>query len=222
MTRVLIADTETTGLGPDARIVEYAHVEVALQDGRLVERSRFETLINPGMPIPADASKVHQIFDNMVVDAPALSEVLPAALKMVKNEHFILIGHNFPSYDMKYLDGLIPKSADVGCTLKAARVFINSPKHSLDFLREHLKLEQMGQPHSALADCLDTLQVANHMLTLTSWDILSSCMLQRPDTITFGKHKGKKLEDLDDGYVRWLLEDCDSLSWDLRRALVEM
>jgi exodeoxyribonuclease X len=106
--------------------------------------------------------------------------------------------------------------------LKAARVFIPAPKHSLDFLREHLKLESTGQAHSALADCLDTLQVINHMLKDHAWDVVESAMLQQPTTISFGKHKGKKLEDLPGSYVRWLLEDCDSVGWDLRRALKEV
>ena len=222
MTRIYIADSESTGLGPDARVCEYAHVEVKLEGNRLVEVGRFETLINPGVPIPAEASKVHKITDSMVKGAPYLRDVLPAALGLAKNEYAEVYGHNFTGYDMGMLDGVYPKSIEVGCSLKAARTFIDTPKRSLDFLREHLKLENTGQAHSALADCLDTIQIINHMLKDRPWDVVQSCMLQRPTEISFGKHKGKKLEDLPDDYVDWLLNKCDNLSWDMRRALKEL
>jgi DNA polymerase-3 subunit epsilon len=222
MTRILIADTETTGLDNDARVCEYAHLECELVSNRLVERSRFETLVQPGRNIPKEASKVHGITDAMVKDAPTIRDILPAALNVKKGEHIQVFGHNFPGYDMKLLDGVYPKGIDIGCSLKAARVFIESPKHSLDFLREHLKLEKTGQAHSALADCLDTLQIINVMLADREWEILESCMLQKPTTISFGKHKGSKLEDLPDDYVHWLLNKCDNVGWDLRRALEEL
>jgi DNA polymerase-3 subunit epsilon len=222
MTKIFIADTESTGLGPEARVCEYAHILCKLEANRLVEVERFESLVNPGIPIPEGATKVHGITDAMVKMAPSLRDILPAAFKLAKNEHALVVGHNFTGYDMALLDGVYPKSLEVGCTLKAARVFIDSPKHSLDFLREHLKLEKTGQAHSALADCLDTLQIINHMLAGRSWEILESCMTQRPEKIGFGKHKGTKLEDLPEDYVDWLLNKCDSLSWDMRRALKEI
>lgn len=221
MTKIFIADTETTGLGPTARVCEYAHVLCKLEDSRIVEVKRFESLINPGIPIPKAASDVHGITDEMVATAPTLRDVLPKSLDLKKNEHALVIGHNFPGYDMQFLDGLYPKSLDIGCTLKAARTFIDAPKHSLDFLREHLKLQNMGQAHSALADCLDTLQIVNHMLLSHPWDVLESCMTQRPTTISFGKHKGTKLQELPESYVRYILGNFD-LSWDLRRALEEL
>lgn len=222
MPKIFIADTETTGLGPDAHVVEYSHIRCELRENRLIEVERFESLVNPGIPIPKEATNVHGINDKMVKDAPTLRQVLPVSLMLMKNEHALVIGHNFTGYDMALLDGVYPKSIDVGCTLKAARTFITAPKHSLDFLREHLSLEKMGQAHSALADCLDTLQIVNHMLKDHAWDVLESAMTARPTTISFGKHKGKKLEELPDDYVHWLLNKADNLSWELRRALEEM
>jgi len=222
MTKIYIADSETTGLGPTARVCEYAHVLCKLDNNRLVEVSRFESLVNPGIPIPAEASKVHGITDGMVSGAPTLQQILPRSLGLAKNEYALVIGHNFTGFDMALLDGVYPQGLEVGCTLKAARVFIDSPKHGLDFLREHLNLESTGRAHSALADCLDTLQLVNVMLRDRAWDILESCMVARPDKISFGKHKGARLEDLPEDYVDWLLNKCETLSWDMRRALKEL
>src|SRR5438128_9725440 len=123
MTRIFIADTETTGLKPTDAVVEYAHIECRLEDNRLVEIARFESLIQPGIPIPREARDVHGISDEMVKDAPTLRDVLPVSLGLLKNESAEVYGHNFPGYDMKYLDGVMPKSVDVGCSLKAARIF---------------------------------------------------------------------------------------------------
>jgi DNA polymerase-3 subunit epsilon len=67
----LFLDTETTGLDRSDRLVEIGVVDDA---GAVV----FQSLINPGMPIPPAASKVHGITDEMVRDAPRLDAVTPA------------------------------------------------------------------------------------------------------------------------------------------------
>jgi DNA polymerase III epsilon subunit-like protein len=67
--QVCVLDTETTGVGQDARIVEISVLGV---DGQVL----LDTLVNPGVPIPAEASAVHGITDAMVADAPPFSEVL--------------------------------------------------------------------------------------------------------------------------------------------------
>ena len=65
--RYCVIDVETTGFRPWAdRIVEVACV---LLDGCRVA-GRWSTLVNPGMPIPAEATAVHGITDGMVAAAP--------------------------------------------------------------------------------------------------------------------------------------------------------
>jgi DNA polymerase III epsilon subunit-like protein len=60
-----ILDTETTGLEYNSRIVEIA---VTTADGEVL----LDTLVNPGEPIPADATAIHKITDEMVANAPSL------------------------------------------------------------------------------------------------------------------------------------------------------
>ncbi|MET9896440.1 hypothetical protein ABZZ47_40975 [Streptomyces sp. NPDC006465] len=55
----VVLDLETTGLGRDARIVDLG-VERVSDDVLL------DTLLNPGEPIPADASDVHGVTDDQV------------------------------------------------------------------------------------------------------------------------------------------------------------
>jgi hypothetical protein len=66
---VVILDTETTGLHAEARIVELA---VISSRGEVL----LDTLLNPGEPIPGDASDIHGITDSDVAGAPAFSDVL--------------------------------------------------------------------------------------------------------------------------------------------------
>ena len=56
-------DTETTGLGPDAEVVEIALVAA---DGLVL----LDTLVRPVGPIPAAASRIHGISDADVAGAP--------------------------------------------------------------------------------------------------------------------------------------------------------
>lgn len=65
----VVLDTETTGLEDDARIVDIAVVTVA---GEVL----LDTLVNPGEPIPPEATGIHGITDDQVADAPRFTGIL--------------------------------------------------------------------------------------------------------------------------------------------------
>lgn len=67
-------DTETTGRHADAdRIVEIGCI--LWKDGKVLERLNW--LIDPGIPIPADAQAVHGISDEDVKGKPSFAKILP-------------------------------------------------------------------------------------------------------------------------------------------------
>ena len=66
----LFFDTETTGFRSNAEIVEIGVVDA---EGQTV----LESLVRPTRRIPADATAVHGITDEMVVDAPKWPEIWP-------------------------------------------------------------------------------------------------------------------------------------------------
>ncbi|KAB7833563.1 3'-5' exonuclease [Streptomyces mobaraensis] len=66
---VVVLDTETTGLHSGARIVEIA---VLSSGGEVL----LDTLLDPGEPIPRDASAIHGITDADVAGAPRFTDVL--------------------------------------------------------------------------------------------------------------------------------------------------
>ena len=61
--QIVIVDFETTGVGPNARPVEVAWIQV---DHDLNETARAGSLVNPGIPIEPEASAVNGITDDMV------------------------------------------------------------------------------------------------------------------------------------------------------------
>ena len=67
--RPLYYDTETTGIQPQNERI----IEIAVYDP--VQNRTFESLINPGKPIPKEATAVHNITDQMVANAPSFAQV---------------------------------------------------------------------------------------------------------------------------------------------------
>jgi DNA polymerase III subunit epsilon len=78
---IALIDVETTGR--DASVDRVVEIGIAIaRGGEIVDRKNW--LINPGIPIPAEAQAVHHISDDDVKDAPRFPEVardIIAALK---------------------------------------------------------------------------------------------------------------------------------------------
>ena len=94
---ILVFDTETTGVDParDA-IVELAAVEFhAGRPGR-----SFTLRINPGMPIPAEASAVHGIRDEHVAGEPFFDEVADRIAARLGADGVVLAGYNAVHFDV--------------------------------------------------------------------------------------------------------------------------
>src|SRR5580658_9570325 len=111
--RYAVVDVETTGFSPAAdRVVEVACV---LVDGsRVVDR--WATLVNPGMPIPARATAIHGITDEMVAGAPSL---LSALAELRRRCWGRLLAAHHAQFDLSFL-----RSPGIGtalCTMRLAR-----------------------------------------------------------------------------------------------------
>ena len=96
---VATIDTETTGLGPDARIVQIAIIHSDLGKGN--SQVVMNQLINPGMPIPAASSAIHGIKDDQVKDSPSFGEVLPKIRSLLEGR--IIAAYNLP-FDLDQLN----------------------------------------------------------------------------------------------------------------------
>lgn len=74
-------DLETTGVSSDARIVELG-LEIHVPGQPTKE---YQTLINPGIPIPPGATAVHGITDDDVKDAPRFEQIADSLLKGLRD-----------------------------------------------------------------------------------------------------------------------------------------
>lgn len=95
-------DFETTGLDPDNdKVVEICAVH--FKNGKIVEK--YNTLVNPGVNIPVDASIIHNITDDMVVDAPNELEAFQNLCNFLGdavNGNGYICAHN-SSFDIAFL-----------------------------------------------------------------------------------------------------------------------
>jgi DNA polymerase-3 subunit epsilon len=93
----VVVDLETTGGSPaSCEITEIGAVKVRGGE-RLGE---FQTLVNPGVPIPPFISVLTGISDSMVAGAPRLGAALPAFLEFAGDA--VLVAHNAP-FDIGFL-----------------------------------------------------------------------------------------------------------------------
>jgi DNA polymerase-3 subunit epsilon len=81
--RVIYLDTETTGFGPRAEIVDIAVVSAA---GEVV----LESLVQPTRRIPADATAIHGITNADVKDAPAWCDLYDDLLRVLADRRIIV------------------------------------------------------------------------------------------------------------------------------------
>ncbi len=90
-------DTETTGLMPAReRVVELSGVRFTLAD----ELKHFESLVDPGIPIPPGSSRVHGIKDEDVAGQPTIDAVLPGFMELCTGA--VLFAHN-AEFDVNFL-----------------------------------------------------------------------------------------------------------------------
>jgi len=145
-------DVETTGLLPGVdRIVELA--AVAFQ-GEAVLAS-YQQLVDPGMPMPREASQVNGIQDDMLRGCPSVQEALPEFLRVMSQG--TPIAHNAP-FDVAFVAREIERT---GCRFPsglvldtrrlARRAFPGRFAYGLQALAGDLRLPTCGA-HRALAD----------------------------------------------------------------------
>ncbi|MDC1020843.1 3'-5' exonuclease, partial [bacterium] len=87
--KTIIIDTETTGLDSDAEIVEIAVIDA--EDGKVL----LDTLIKPSATIPLQATKIHNITNEDVRDAPSWAEIHNQFLDVIKDKDIIIYNSEF-------------------------------------------------------------------------------------------------------------------------------
>ena len=142
-----VIDLETTGFGALHRIVEVAVIRLD-PDGRL--KDEWDSLLNPGMPIPRGAAQSkHRIQDRMVQSAPTF-EALASALAQ-RLHGYVLVAHNLP-FDQEFLERSFSSVQGIGIHLGSGLNTMKSNK-SLASLCQRLGVYlSPEEAHCALVD----------------------------------------------------------------------
>jgi exodeoxyribonuclease X len=212
-----VLDLETTGFAEDpyAAICEvgFIDVDVAAAPYPIIDGSAWQSLINPGVPIPPLTMAVHHITDEDVVDAPKIAHA-QLALAAGMNEADVYCAHN-----AKFEQTFYRRPAPWVCTYRCAlRAWPDAPAHSNSVLRYWLGLEldreRAMPPHRALPDAYVTAHILRKLLLLRPLARLVE-ISKEPGFLpkfTFGKHFGKtfkEVRDVDRSYLVWIVEKSD-------------
>ena len=155
----VVFDTETTGLTDGDRIVQIAGLR--LVRGRLTGE-RFDTLVDPGRPVPPASTAIHGITDRMLRGAPDLAAALAAFRHFCEGS--VLIAHNAP-FDMGFLrraeteTGIRFDNRVLDTVLLSAMVWGQSADHTLDGLASRLGIQIPPENrHRAMGDAIATAE----------------------------------------------------------------
>ncbi|MBN1465476.1 3'-5' exonuclease [candidate division KSB1 bacterium] len=221
-------DLETTGLDLQMdRIVQFAFLRINLDRSQ----DEWKEMINPGIPIPPEAARVHHITDEMVADKPFLKDFAPLIRDFLADCD--LSGFNIIRFDIPFLQAEMKRNGyplDLkGMKIVDAQVIYhkNEPRDLTAAYRFYCGGDHV-EAHDAMGDVRVTLQILDaqlkkYKLSKTLAGLHAYCM-PRPDhrfvtsdkkfawkndqaVLTFGKHKGKSLPYLvehERDYLIWM------------------
>lgn len=152
MPRVYVAvDLETTGLDPERDAI----IEVGAVKFRGEEvLGKFESLVDPGRPIPFKIQQLTGISNDDVRNAPPLFEVLPGLSRFVGNQP--IVGHNV-RFDLSFLRqrGRFQTHAGIDTFELAGILLPHAARYSLGVLAKTLGIT-LPATHRALDDARAT------------------------------------------------------------------
>lgn len=147
----VVLDLETTGLcaGRDL-IIEFAAVKV--KNGEIVDT--FQSLCDPGFPIPPTIEAITGITTEMVRNSPNPRSVLPDFLDFVGDGY--IVGHNV-LFDVRFISASadIFKNTYIDTMAIFRKLHPALPHHRLCDMVEYYG-KRNDSAHRALSDCLAT------------------------------------------------------------------
>lgn len=223
-------DFETTGVNTNTdRIVQYCFIKLTPdRDGHSLVHEVRKGLVNPGMPIPKEATEVHHITDEMVKDARTFSKMAPHILPWLSGSTLVHFnGRNFDIpllatefervgmpdhglYDMPMIDVMI--------------LYRQYRSHSLSAAFKDVCGKDIGEDaHDAQVDVEATIDVMRGLSTLMGMSFDEMALKSIPEgyvdfagklkldddgcvIYTIGKAKGVRVLD-DPGFGKWMLKE---------------
>lgn len=221
-------DIESTGTDyVKDRIVEISVLRINTDQSRQLYTKR----VNPGIPIPTEASAVHGIYDEDVVTCPPFAEIAGALFELL--EPCDLGGFNSNRFDVpllleEFIRAGYSYSIDNRALVDVHRIYTHFEKRSLEAAYQFYCNKTLENAHSAEADTVATYEVLLaqlgkynelqndvtflHNLSNDERFVDSGRRFIYQDgkpAFNFGKYKGKFVEDVlrtDPGYYNWMMD----------------
>lgn len=221
-------DLETTGIDiTKDRIVEISILKV-YPNGNKESKT---WLVNPTIPIPKAASDVHGITDERVANEPTFKELAKKIHNMIKDSD--LAGYNSDRFDIPLLAEEMLRAEvdfDLGnrVSVDVQTIFHKMEQRTLSAAYKFYCGKDLIDAHTASADTNATYEILkaqldrydsleNNIKKLSEFTYRKQIAdfagfigynAKGEEIFTFGKHKGKRVEDIFDeepGYFGWLL-----------------
>ncbi|MEO6830911.1 MAG: 3'-5' exonuclease [Chitinophagaceae bacterium] len=232
---IVFFDLETTGTSPATdRIVEIALVKLS-PDGK---RESWVKRINPGRPIPAEATAVHGISDADVKDASEFKQVAKDLQVWLRGCDFG--GYNCARFDLpllveEFMRAGVNVDFSASKVIDAQKIFFMMEQRTLTAAYKFFCNKAIENAHSAEADTLATIEVLEAQLDRyenlgTDVDALHELLSDAEPAFDYartmivknghpvfniGKYKGQKVEEVftkDTSYYDWMMRSDFSLN----------
>lgn len=227
---IVFFDLETTHLDVNlARIVEIALVKLFPDE----TTESFLSRINPGIPIPVDAARIHGINNFDVMDKPAFREIAKDIYALIQDCD--LAGYNLIAYDLPILINEFKRagidySIENVSVVDVMKIFKRKERRDLTAAYRFYCQKELEGAHSALKDTLATFEIFHAQLQryndlpqdVTGLHQFSNQRDKRyvdndkkfiwtdgEACFTFGKCKGQPLKKVvknDADYLNWMLQ----------------
>ena len=227
-------DLETTGISPVSdRIVEISWLKVNPNGKEECKTLR----VNPGMPIPKEASDIHHITDSDVADCPTFKEVGKQIAKDI--EGCDLAGFNSNRYDIPLLaEEFLRNEIDIDLSrrkfIDVQVIFHKMEQRTLGAAYKFYCGKELEGAHGAEADTRATYEVlkaqldryselSNNVAFLSEFstqnknvDFAGKMIYNEKgiEVFNFGKYKDMPVEEIlkkDSGYYGWMMNGDFSL-----------
>ncbi|MDD3560238.1 3'-5' exonuclease [Petrimonas mucosa] len=223
-------DLETTGINiTKDRIVEISLLKIH-PNGKEELKSR---LINPEMPIPAQATAIHGITDDDVKDCPTFRQVAKSLAEML--EGCDLAGYNSSRFDVPMLaEEFLRAGIDFDMSKRkfvdVQIIFHKKEQRTLEAAYRFYCDKELENAHSAEADTIATYEVLKSQLDRypdlqndiaflskeyssfnNNVDFAGRIIYDEKgvEVFNFGKHKGKPVAQVlrdEPSYYSWMME----------------
>jgi DNA polymerase-3 subunit epsilon len=220
-------DLETTGIDiVKDRIVEISILKV-FPNGNKESKT---WLVNPTIPIPAQATEVHKITNEKVANEPTFKQLASQIYNMIKDSD--LAGYNSDRFDIPLLaEELLRAEVDFDMKNRVAidvqTIFHKKEERTLSAAYKFYCNQSLENAHSAAADTNATFEILKSQLD--RYDDLENDMKKlseftsrkkaidfagfialndkNQEIFTFGKYKNRLVDEVleqDQGYYSWI------------------